>query len=566
MADESKTIREALDGISNALEGEAAAQSQKVVEALDKLRKAVEDLKSDDEDSESAGGQAPKSKRLNRVVLDEFMPALVIGSGYGGAVAALRLGEEGIPTVVLERGKRWPITPAQDTFATFEAPDGRAAWLSDHTVWPVLPPVPIEKYVGNFETLQEKGITVFNGAGVGGGSLINNAILLQPRRELFERIFPKAISFDEMDQVYYPRVREVIKPGPIPDDILNTSYYESTRVNLEQYQRAGFPTRPVDLAIDWDIVREEIAGTKKASTIDGQSWGGLNSGAKKSVDRNYLAQAEATGHVEVLPLHVVVDIEAFDAVGGYLVSANQINEQGETVASRRFVCKFLFLAAGSVGTSKLLVRAKAKGTLPRLNKSVGQGWASNGDFVLVRGGLPITNAGQGGPGGNVIIEDLDNPFAPIGIVEAVIPKPAVGGLPPGSCFYITMGLPPAIGQFSFDSNTDSVTLNWPAGDPRLANLLSSAKHTVEILNQKNTDADSHPATLVLDSQGTGHPLGGASVGSACDWFGRVKRYPGLYVVDGALIPGSSGIVNPALTIAALAERSMEHVIDEDILP
>ena len=58
--------------------------------------------------------------------------AIVIGSGFGGAVAALRLGQAGIETLVLERGRRWNIDdPTRDaTFATFEKPDGRAEWLS----------------------------------------------------------------------------------------------------------------------------------------------------------------------------------------------------------------------------------------------------------------------------------------------------------------------------------------------------------------------------------------------------------------------------------------------------
>ena len=58
------------------------------------------------------------------------------------------------------------------------------------------------------------------GAGVGGGSLHYNAILVRPRREIFERIFPPAIDFDEMESVYYPRVESVIQPEPIPPDIL----------------------------------------------------------------------------------------------------------------------------------------------------------------------------------------------------------------------------------------------------------------------------------------------------------------------------------------------------------
>ncbi len=74
--------------------------------------------------------------------------AIVIGSGFGGAVAALRLGKAGYSTVVLERGRRWPITQQQNTFATYEQPDGRSAWLSPVTVDPINQNVPIDIYTG----------------------------------------------------------------------------------------------------------------------------------------------------------------------------------------------------------------------------------------------------------------------------------------------------------------------------------------------------------------------------------------------------------------------------------
>ena len=499
----------------------------------------------------------------------DFVPAIVIGSGFGGAVAALRLGQAGIDTVVIERGRRWPIRGDGNTFATFEQPDGRAYWLRDRTGEAILglPQLekPIDRYVGVLEVVEGNGIYIGAGAGVGGGSLVFNAILVKPRRNLFERLFPRGIDFDEMEDVYYPRVKQMIGSGPIPDDILATEYYRSSRVSLDQALTAGFPTRPVDLAIDWDIVRDEIAGRRVPSAIAGQSFYGLNSGAKRSLDQNYLPRAEATGHVEILPQLLVSAIEHGHG-GRYTVTVLSLSDDGDVVGPpRRLTCKYLFLAAGSIGTTSLLVRARATGALPALNEHVGQHWAANGDIPVIRGLLPPTNPGTGGPGGHFIMEDLDNPFGPTSLVEIVLPPHIAAalnafGAPPDFANYASLGLPPAIGSFAYDPATDAVGLNWPAADSRVGNFLAAAQQTLSVMDRSNGSL-----TLSFNPAVSAHPLGGAVLGKACDFDGRVKRHPGLYVLDGALIEGSTGLANPSFTIAALAERCMDQILRRDRL-
>lgn len=495
-----------------------------------------------------------------QTVKDEPVKALIIGSGFGGAVAALRLGKAGINTVLLERGLRWGITPEQNTFASLRKPDGRAAWLSPITY----SGVPIDVYTGVLETLVEDGINVLCGAGVGGGSLVYNAVTYQPIREIFYKVFPTSIDYEELDKVYYPRVRSILKPGLIPPDILATPYYDRTRLFLEQATRAGFPNRVYDVNVNWDIVREEINGTKVPSAIIGEHWFGINSGAKNSLDRNYLAQAESTGFVEILPLHQATAITEVPGYG-YRVSCVQIDQTGQVVVEKSFTCRYLFLAAGSMGTSKLLVKAKATGTLPKLNDYIGEYWASNGDSTGFRSNLPPVS-GKGGPA-CAVLEHFDNPLGPV-VLEDIPDANALDG----TLQLIGMSLPQQRGTFKYDASTDSVKLTYPQN----SQSLDATKLTYRILEKRNTTVNFNPKTEVMPGSHwvknrsssfqvnfiTAHPLGGAVLGKACDEYGRVFGYQGLYVVDGALIPGSTACTNPSLTIAALAERCMDRIITE----
>lgn len=480
---------------------------------------------------------------------EESVEALVIGSGFGGAVAALRLGQAGIETIVLERGRRWPITPKGDTFCTYQNPDGRSTWLSPTTV--VFKQDPINIYTGVLDAKIGNGIIIYRGAGVGGGSLVYSGITYQPTREIFYRIFPRGIKYEELDQVYYPRVRSILKASPIPNDILQTDYYLACRLFSEQAVKAGLKTRQLDIAVDWNIVRQEIAGQKVPSAITGQAYYGINSGAKNSLDRNYLSMAEATGNVEIRPLHIVTQIEELSAQR-FRVICNQINEFGSILSTKSFICRYLFLAAGSIGTTELLLRAKANGKLGRLSNQLGQFWGTNGDSVSIMATNGRTNPTQGGPA-TVVVEDFENPFAPVILQPFPVPT-----APEGTIAVVGLSLTQPEGYLSYNSATGSANIFWPQNSINNQKIYQAYQYTYQLLTQANqTFLAKQP-----DLSTAAHPLGGATIGAVCSSYGKVHGYSNLFVVDGSLIPGSAACANPSLTIAALAERCMDRFLNK----
>lgn len=493
----------------------------------------------------------------------EPIEAIVIGSGFGGAVAAYHLAKAGIHTLVLERGRRWSIPDKlnQDVFSSQRTPDGRSTWLSPFTV--LGDHQPIDVYTGVLDVFPGNGVVVSRGAGVGGGSLCYAGIMYQPVKKLFDLVFNHSLDYDEMASVYYPRVRAMLNnPAPIPQDILATDFYKSARYLLHEGKIASLNTYLLNQNIDWDVVRMEIAGERVPSAINGEFWYGNNSGCKNTLDRNYLQLAEETGYVDIVPLHVVTSVSATHC-NYYTVETNMIDTNGTVLKRQVYTCKYLFMSAGSVGTPQLLVRARDTKAMPYLNKHVGQYWGTNGDTLTVQLGLSYSDAGNpgaGGPAGGVM-EDHTNPLGPI-ILEPLsqFEAPFNPTQNTSSMFFLAMGIPPPKGYFTYDQASDSVGLTWPINDPAIQQTLTAGNNSLAnvnaSLNKTGVPAFSPPVGGGLSA----HPLGGMVLGKATDMHGRVAGYRNLFVVDGSLIPGSAGCTNPSLTIAAIAERCMDGIL------
>jgi cholesterol oxidase len=130
--------------------------------------------------------------------------------------------------------------------------------------------------------------------------------------------------------------------------------------------------------------------------------------------------------------------------------------------------------------------------------------------------------------------------------------------------YLAITRNPERGYFSYDATRDAARLRWDVeqGQPSIA----AAQKLFDKINAANGTiyrSDLFGDDRVFETRFTYHPLGGLLLGKATDAYGRVKGYSNLYVNDGSLIPGSTG-VNPFVTITALAERNIERIVAEDL--
>jgi cholesterol oxidase len=517
---------------------------------------------------------------------------VVVGSGFGGSVSALRLAEKGYSVCVLECGKR---------FRDEDFPE--STWDSRRYFW-----APRLGMKGIFRLSLFRDISVVSGCGVGGGSLGYANTLYVPPSPFFED--PQWADLEDWERTLAPHYETaqrmlgvVVHERDDPADQLLRELGEELGV-ADTYRKT-----PIGVYIDnpGQTVPDpffEGAGPERTGCMQcGRCMVGCPHGAKNTLVKNYLWLAEHSG-VEVLAERTVTDIQPLgDADGseGYAVSSERsglLRARGR----RRLTARGVVVAAGPLGTNKLLQRCRLGGSLPRISPRLGELVRTNSESILA---VRIPEDYPDDLSRRVAISSsiYPDPHTHIETVtygEAGDSMSLLNTLLVGDGTRVTRPLK-LLGQI-LRHPRDFAKVLWPRGTSRRTIILlvmqtldnaialrPKLKRSGEVRLQTEQDPERPNPTFIpvaneaaewlakrtggiaqssvmeaaLNIPTTAHILGGAVIGhgpedGVVDSQQRVFGYENLLVCDGAAVPANVG-VNPSLTITALAEHAMSKV-------
>ena len=511
-------------------------------------------------------------KTFDLKIMKENVENLIIGTGYGGAVAALRLTEAGHKVMMLEMGLDWEKDDGKyKPFSNLITPKSNSTWLNKKTQAPMMNmAIFSKKFTGVLARLDFKNVNVYGGRGVGGGSLVNGGMAVQPQKEYFKEIFPD-LDVEQFWTTYFPLAQKELEVNEIPDEYYAKSpYYKFARLGETEAHNAGFKTVKVPNVYSFDYMKREEAGEVPKSALDKEVIYGNNHG-KQSLDKTYLHKALETGLLTIQDMHKAIYFEKTDK--GYEVFVDILDTDGEVIAQKQITCKKLFLNAGSLGSTQLLLASKAKGQLNNFDESLGKYWGNNGNIMTGRNmvntlfnrvekesGEGNFGAGTGSKQSTIPVAGIDNWNDKDNAFFAEI-SPLPMGMEVYTALYLVINKVPTPGRISYDVISDKIDIHWEKENYQ--HTIENAKYFVKSMIKANGGTPS--SLLWKNAYGADicyHPLGGAVLGKTTDLYGRVKGYNNLYVTDGALVPASIG-VNPFLTITALAEYCMAEIMGKD---
>jgi len=514
---------------------------------------------------------------------------VIIGSGFGGSVAALRLVEKGYRVAVAEAGRR---------FGSDDYP--RSNWnLRRFLFAPRLGLRGIQRMTLLADAL------VLSGAGVGGGSLVYANTLYEPLPAFYEDPQWSAIT-DWEDELapHYDQAKRMLGAATAPDRSPNDSVLRGIGERLG----VADTYRPTEVAVFLGEAGVRVddpyfggLGPDRRGCLEcGACMIGCRHEAKNSLDKNYLHLAETAG-ATVWPERTVVDLEAIE--GGYRITTEHsgawIRRRTETVTAEQVV-----FSAGVLGTVKLLASLRERGRLPALSPRLGELVRTNSESIVgatakrpqpdLSTGVAISSSIY--PTADTHIEGVRYPAGSnaLGLLATML----VDGtqrrawwsrLVRPARFFATVCRHPvrfvrslSVRRWSersvillvMQSRDNSLRLIWRkrrSGRVRLRSQQGTGEPNPTYLPVANTaariaadlvDGDAMGAVneAILDTPVTAHILGGCAIASdpadgVIDPYHRVFGHPGLHVADASAISANLG-VNPSLTICAQTERAM----------
>jgi len=467
---------------------------------------------------------------------------VVVGSGFGGAVAALRLTEKGYRVAVLEEGRRFE----PEDFPTTN-------WHVRDYLW-----APRLGCRGIQRITPLRDVLVLSGAGVGGGSLVYANTLYEPPAHVWQDP-----SWAEELAPWYEQARRMLGVTRFPGDTAADEVMRGVAARLGVTDT--FEHTPVGVWFGEDGVDPYFGGEgplRNGCDLRGACMTGCRRGAKNSLDRNYLWLAERNGaeiHADTKVLRLSDD-----------------SSQTWVVETSRglFRAPQVVLAAGVLGTLGILFRSGLGGPHVgndvRTNSEVIVGASAKRAGVDYSHGVAITSMiradehtqiqpvryGKGsnlmGLLGTILVDEA----GPARWLAAALRHP----LAFARSLWLRRWSERTVILLVMQARDNALRVRMKNG--RLTSLDSNAPGKIPVANEAariaaeliGGDAGSSINEVVLGTPTTAHILGGACVGSVVDRYHRVRSAPGLHVLDGAAVNANLG-VNPSLTIAAQAERA-----------
>jgi cholesterol oxidase len=517
---------------------------------------------------------------------------IVVGSGFGGSVSALRLAEKGYSVAVLECGKR---------FRDEDFP--KSTWDSRRYFW-----APRLGMKGIFRLSTFRDVAVVSGCGVGGGSLGYANTLYVPPAPFFED--PQWADLEDWQETLAPHYETaqrmlgvVVHDKDDPADQLLRELGEELGV-AETYQKT-----PVGVYLDnpGKTVPDpffEGAGPERTGCMQcGRCMVGCPHGAKNTLVKNYLWLAEHSG-VAVTPERTVTDVRPLggvDGSAGYAVTSERsglLRGRGRRTLTARGVV----VAAGPLGTNKLLQRCRLGGSLPRISNRLGELVRTNSESILavtvpedypedLTRRVAITSSiypdphthietvtyGEAGDSMStlytLLVGNGTRVTRPLKLLGQIVRHPfkfAQALWPKGwsrrtIIVLVMQTLDNAIALRPKLKRNGEVRLQTEQDPERpIPTFIPVANQAAEWLAERTGGtAQSSVMEAMLNVPSTAHILGGAVIGhgpedGVVDSDQRVFGYENLLVCDGAAVPANVG-VNPSLTITALAEHAMSQV-------